>query len=63
MGKLNPNKCHGGPYDRGAADNYYRRSFNPHYYIGATYDSNKIGKEAMTPEQIAEYTQGWTDTE
>lgn len=27
---------HGGPYDRGSADAYYRRPFQPHYYRGAT---------------------------
>jgi hypothetical protein len=64
MGKLNPNKRHGGPYDRGAADCYYRRPFNPHHYTGATgatYDSIRIRQENMTPEQIAEYKQGWDD--
>jgi len=25
-------KRHGGPYDRGSADAYYRRLFYPHYY-------------------------------
>jgi len=61
MGKLNPNKRHGGPYDRGVADCYYRRPFDPHYYIGATYVSNRIGKEDMTPDEIVEYKQGWDD--
>ena len=25
-------KRHGGPYDRGGADSYYRRGCRPHYY-------------------------------
>ena len=29
---------HGGPFDRGAADSYYHRPFDPHYYEGATKD-------------------------
>jgi len=27
---------HGGPYDRGSADSYYQRGYNPHYYKGDT---------------------------
>ena len=23
---------HGGPFDRGTADSYYSREFNPHYF-------------------------------
>lgn len=33
---------HGGPFDRGAADNYYHRPRRPHYFIGATYSSPEI---------------------
>lgn len=33
---------HGGPYDRGSADYYYGRPFNPHYFKGATYASEEI---------------------
>lgn len=32
---------HGGPFDRGAADAYYRRPFNPHYFVGDTYGSKR----------------------
>ena len=27
---------HGGPYDRGGADAYYRRKFSPHYFESDT---------------------------
>jgi len=27
---------HGGPFDRGAADSYYDRGHNPHYYVAGT---------------------------
>ena len=33
---------HGGPYDRGSADAYYHRPYNPHFYAGATYSSPRI---------------------
>jgi len=54
---------HGGPYDRGGADSYYRRGFNPHYFIGGTHNSDKVSKEEMTEAQIEEYRQGYNDNE
>ena len=42
-------KRHGGPYDRGSADAYYRRDFDPHYYEGA----KRIPIEAGTPEYLS----------
>ena len=54
---------HGGAYDRGSADSYYRRGFNPHYYAGATYTSEKIEADRMTPEEIAAYTAGYEENE
>ena len=56
-------KRHGGPYDRGSADRYYRRGYNPHYYVGATYQSDVVELEKMTPEEIAAYTRGYNDNE
>ena len=54
---------HGGPYDRGTADSYYRRGFNPHYYVGATYSSDRVELADMTPEEITAYTKGYNDNE
>ena len=54
---------HGGPYDRGAADNYYHRGFCPHYFVGATYHSDEISREDMTAQEIAEYKQGYEDNQ
>lgn len=54
---------HGGPYDRGAADSYYRRGYEPHYYEGATYSTPRIDEDSMTPEEIAAYTAGYDDNE
>lgn len=50
-------KRHGGPYDRGVSDYYYWRSFNPHYYKGATYQSELV--TTLTDKEKAEYTAGW----
>lgn len=57
------NKRHGGPYDRGAADSYYRRGFDPHYYTGGTYMTDKVEEKDMTKEEIAAYTAGYEDNE
>jgi hypothetical protein len=54
---------HGGPYDRGSADSYYRRGFQPHYFVGATYQSNAVTIENMTPEEIMAYKAGYDDNE
>jgi hypothetical protein len=53
----------GGPYDRGGADSYYRRGFDPHYFLGNTGQSLRIGVEGMTARQIAEYRMGFLDNE
>ena len=54
---------HGGPYDRGSADSYYRRQFRPHYYVGGTGMSEKVLEEQMTREEIEAYTAGFEDNE
>lgn len=53
----------GGPYDRGSADYYYGRSFNPHYFTGATYNSPRVEMAQMTAREIAEYAAGFADNE
>lgn len=50
---------HGGPFDRGSADSYYHRGIEPHYYVGGTGTSDKVEKENMTEEQIADYMAGY----
>lgn len=54
---------HGGPYDRGSADDYYHRPFSPHYYEGATGQSPRIEEKDMTKEQIAAYTLGYEEND
>lgn len=48
----------GSPFDRGAADSYYDRSFRPHYFTGGTYLSQEILVEQGTPA-YDDYVAGW----
>jgi len=50
---------HGGPFDRGAADSYYHRDYNPHFYCGDTYNSDRVDLADMTAEEITAYTAGY----
>ena len=50
---------HGGPFDRGAADSYYGRGYNPHCYEGDTAMSPRIERDLMTKEDIQAYTAGY----
>lgn len=52
-------KRHGGPYDRGEADAWYRRPCVPHYFKEDTYSSELVELDRMTPEEIEEYRVGW----
>ena len=52
---------HGGPYDRGSADAYYGRPCKPHYYVGATHNSQLIEEQDMSDDQIEAYNAGYND--
>jgi hypothetical protein len=52
---------HGGAYDRGAADAYYRRAFQPHYFLGGSYMSPKVEGKDMTVAEHAAYYTGFYD--
>ena len=54
---------HGGPYDRGSADSYYRRDRRPHYFVGGSYMSDEVLEKDMTAEEIAAYNKGFDDNE
>lgn len=43
---------HGSAYDRGSADAWYGREARPHYFTGATYQSDEV---VITDETSAEY--------
>lgn len=46
----------GSLYDRGAADSYYRRTRNPHWWIDGI-----VYSEKLTQEEIFEYHLGYTE--
>jgi hypothetical protein len=54
---------HGGPFDRGSADSYYDREYNPHYFVGDSYSSPRITLAQMTPAEITAYTAGYSYNE
>lgn len=54
---------HGSPFDRGAADSYYRRPRRPHYYKGGSYQSERVEEKDMTQEEIMTYNQGFFQNE
>jgi hypothetical protein len=49
---------HGGAFDRGSADSYYRRPRDPHYYEGGTGTSRKIIPEPGSREYM-DYMAGY----
>lgn len=53
------NDRHGGPFDRGSADSWYSRPISPHYYVGDTAQSERIGAAHMTDAEVAEYLAGY----
>jgi hypothetical protein len=67
-------RSHGSPYDRGAADSYYRRRCIPHYHIflyqkscddndGYVSETIRVSEDTMTATQISEYYAGYHDNE
>ena len=65
---FDPKKCfhdlrakaeHGSPLDRGSADRYYGRPYDPHYWPMGTHNGIRIDGEQMDPLQVAEYTFGY----
>ena len=59
---------HGCPFDRGSADAYYRRRYNPHYIIDRVLDEKtnryydvRIERDEMTEDEINEYYLGFVN--
>ena len=52
---------HGSPADRGSATFWYSRDYEPHWWPEGTGKGIRIEECDMTPEQIAEYKQGWDE--
>lgn len=60
VGEPNPQfqrSRHGSLYDRGRADAWYKRPFDPHWYPNGTYNEPRIDK--LTSEEINEYDRGY----
>ena len=57
------NKRHGSPFDRGGADYYYGRGYNPHFYVGDSYFSKRIEMADMNKEEIDAYREGYNEAE
>ena len=54
---------HGSPYDRGGADSYYRRPFDPHWWPEGTQKGTRVELKDMSVEAILEYNRGFKDNE
>ena len=59
----NYDQRHGGPYDRGLADKWYGREYDPHYFVGDTYDTVKVEWKDMSADDVAAYTIGYNEGE
>jgi hypothetical protein len=49
----------GSPSDRGAADCYYGRARDPHYYPNGTYNGDRVEITEMTHGQINAYNRAY----
>jgi len=50
---------HGSPQDRGSADAYYGRPYDPHWWPEGTYMGTRVEREDMTVDQLKEYEYGF----
>jgi hypothetical protein len=53
----------GGAYDRGAADSYYSRPRQPHYFKGFTHIGVKVEEGDMSDDEVSAYHAGYDDNE
>ena len=54
-------KRHGGAFDRGSADSYYRRPYKPHKYVSDTGVSERI--EDLSTGDLEAYDAGYEANE
>tara|TARA_B100001094_G_scaffold280328_1_gene291052 strand:- start:75 stop:308 length:234 start_codon:yes stop_codon:yes gene_type:complete len=54
---------HGGPFDRGSADSWYRRAPNPHYWTRGSYQGEQVLENEMTEKEIEAYYAGFDENE
>ena len=50
---------HGGPFDRGSADSWYHRPFEPHYYRGDTHTTEIVLSVVMSVVELEAYAAGY----
>ena len=50
---------HGSPFDRGAADSYYGRPQDPHWFPEGTYKGRRIDSPDMTMKELRAYFAGY----
>ena len=62
MNNTNFDKRHGGAYDRGCADAWYGREFRPHYFTGATYQSEEVYIDDEFSSEFEAYCAGYNET-
>ena len=61
--KLFYSEENGSPYDRGGADSYYHRGFDPHWWPLGTGPGTRENQQEMTEYELAAYHAGFTDNE
>ena len=54
---------HGSPQDRGSADRYYGRDYDPHWWPNGTGKGDRVEMFDMSPQEITEYTYGYNNEE
>lgn len=52
-------RSHGSPFDRGAADSYYHRPRDPHYWPQGTYNGRRREISEMSAEEVQAYLSGY----
>jgi len=52
-------RSHGSPFDRGAADSYYQRAHDPHYYPEGTYINKRMESRDMSGAELRAYYMGY----
>ncbi len=52
-------RSHGSPFDRGAADSWYSRPQDPHWYPEGSYRGKRIESQDMTIAEMRAYFMGY----
>jgi hypothetical protein len=52
-------RTHGSPFDRGAADSWYSRPREPHYYPNGSYNGDPVESKDMSMAELRAYFAGY----